>query len=253
MIYQQEIREINDFYDRYKDRKIVYSKEVSQGIGLVQRDTAIKLGTLVIKGVLISSTMESFVFMARLNDSLKQSFYDQNKPGALKVQLKFISRESGKTELFSIDTKFLNFNSQGLDQPGLHFVAMQIRRKIPNDLIRIFGLYHKEVDNRLKEKKKKVECFILANEMKIDCLTESISKGVLALSLDEKGLLNMNQKAIAILRIVKTGEVMEIIGTVSRISDGSDGTCKVNLQFNMEDQSPRFGYSIHVLSNIINS
>jgi len=139
MIYQQEIKEINEFYDRYKERKIVYSKEVSVDIGLAQKDTAIKIGSSIVKGALISSTMESLVILAKLDSNIKQSIFDQK--GALTVQLKFLNRENGKSILFSIHTKFIGLNDQGLAQKDLQFVAMQIRRKIPNDLIRIFGLF----------------------------------------------------------------------------------------------------------------
>jgi PilZN3 domain len=251
MIYQQEVKEVNSFYSKYRDKKIVYSKEVSQFIGLVQRDTSIKVGDEVIKGALISSTMESFVIMARLDENLKRAIYDQN--GALIVHLKFISAETGKSILFTIHTKFLNFNNQGLAQKDLQFVAMQIRRKIPNDMIRIFGLYHEEAANKLKNKKKKVECLLLANESKSDCITLSISKDLLVLIVDDSQAVILNQKAIAILKIVNTGEVLEIIGTITKKIDESDGRCELHLKYSMDDQSPRFGYSIHVLRNLINS
>ena len=142
MIYQQEIKVLDSFYSNYKDKKIVYSKEVSHLIGIVQRDTSIKVGELAVKGALISSTMESFVILAKLDANLKQVIYDQK--GSLIVQLKFISRETGKALLFTIHTKFLNINNQGLAQEDLQFISMNIRRKIPNDLIRIFGQYHEE-------------------------------------------------------------------------------------------------------------
>lgn len=251
MIYQQEVREVNDFYDRYKDRKIVYSKEVTQSIGLVQRDTSIKINDQIIKGALISSTMESFVLMAPLNETLQQELHDQKS--SLLVHLKFISRESGKSVLFTIHTKFLNINNQGLARKDLYFIAMQIRRKIPNDLIRIFGQYHKAVETRLKNKKKRVECLLLANESRTDCLADSISKDKLVLVIDDVTGLVMNQKAIAILKIVNTGEVIEIIGTITKIEMDSDDNCKLHLNFEIGDQSPRFGYSVHVLRNLINS
>lgn len=251
MIYQQEAKEVNDFYKRFKDKKIVYSREVSRSIGLNQNATSIKLGSLVLKGALISSTMESFVIMARLDDSAKREIFDQK--GMLTVQLTFVDRESGKDLLFTIHTKFLNMNNQGLDQKDLNFIALESRRKIPNDLIKVFGSYHKEAESRRKLKKKKVECLLLANERKTDCLAESITKNQLVLGIEETPSISIDVKAIAILKIVNTGEVMEIIGNIREKRIEPDGRCRVLLQYQMEDQSPRFGYSIHVLKNIINS
>lgn len=251
MIYQQEVREVNDFYERYKDRKIVYSKEVSQSIGLVQRDTSIKVGSHLIKGALISSTMESFVLMAELNETLRQELHNQNS--SLIVHLKFISRETGKSILFTIHTKFLNINNQGQSRKDLFFIAMQIRRQIPNDLIRIFGIHHKAVETRLKNKKKRVESLLLVNDSKTDCIAEKISKNELVLFIEDITGISMNQKAIAILKILQTGEVMEIIGTVAKIDMDAKDNCYLHLNFEIDDQSPRFGYSVHVLKNLINS
>jgi len=109
MIYQQELREVNDFFDRYKDRKIVFSQEVVKTIGLIQKDTSIKVGEQVIHGILISSSMESFVFMANLNDAQKGDFYELGS--SLKIQLKFLDPENRKPILFTLDTKFLSFSN----------------------------------------------------------------------------------------------------------------------------------------------
>ena len=251
MIYQQEMKEINTFYSKYKDKKIVYSKEVTQDIGLIQKETVVKVGTSVIKGALISSTMESLVVLAKLNDQIKQEIFNQN--GSLSVQLKFIMSDTGKSLVFTIHTKFLNINNQGLDQEDMQFISMQIRRKIPNDLIRVFGLFHEKATAKLKIKKSKVECILLANEQKYDCLIQSITKKELVLVLNDSSIVEVNQKVIAILKVVKTGEVLEIIGTVvNKVSD-SDKNYEISLQYDMEDQSPRFNYSIHVLKTLINT
>lgn len=250
MIYQQELKEIESFYEKYREKKIVYSKEVTQQINLIQKDTAIKVGDLIIKGALISSTMDSFVILARLDEIAKRMIFDLN--GTLSVHLKFVIRETGKSILFTIHTKFLNMNNQGLAQKNLQFISMQIRRKIPNDLIRIFGLYHEEEKERRKNKKKKVECLLLSSESKVDCLTDRISKSELVLTVENPNSININQKAIAILKIVNTGEVIEIIGTVIRKTEEADNRCRIFLQYTMDDQSPRFGYSVHVLRNLIN-
>ncbi|MBN2659422.1 MAG: hypothetical protein JXR86_20365 [Spirochaetales bacterium] len=251
MIYQQEIKEVNDFYDRYKDSKIVYSQSVVQDIGLVQRDTVIKFGDQVIKSVLISSTMEDFVFMSAISDSLKEAIYEFG--GYLKIQLKFIDPETSKSILFTLDTKFLNFNTQGLTRKDLVFIAMKIRRKIPNDLIRLFGLFHTDQEQKLRDKKKKVECLLLTNDRKTDCLTEKISKTELVLRVEEEENISPNQKVLAILKVVRTGEVIEIIGSISSRSREPDGSQSLTVSYAIDDQSPRFGYSIHVLKNLINT
>ena len=194
--------------------------------------------------------MESFVILANLNEHMKRSIYDQK--GALVVLLKFICRETGKTMLFTIHTKFLNINHEGLQQKDMYFIAMQIRRKIPNDLIRIFGLYIEAEKDRLSKKKEKVECLLLANGSKTDCIAKNITKDRLILSLEGTQGLTNNQKAVTILKIVNTEEVLEIIGTIRKI-DTSAISPELHLHFSMDDQSPRFGYSIHVLRSLINN
>lgn len=250
MIYQQEVKENDSFYSQYKDKKIVYSKEVSQHIGVVQRDTAIKVGDDIIKGILISSTMESFVILVSLTEHMKKSIYDQK--GALIVLLKFVCRETGKTMLFTIHTKFLSINHEGLQQKDMSFIAMHIRRKIPNDLIRIFGLYIEAEKERLSKKKEKVECILLVNGSKIDCIPKNITKDRLILSIEGIQGLTSNQKAVTILKIINTEDVLEIIGTIKEI-DTAAIFPEIHLHFLMEDQSPRFSYSIHVLRTLINN
>ena len=251
MIYQQEIKEINAFYEKYKDKKIVYTKEVSQQIGLIRKGTIFKIGSVSVKGALISSTMESLVIMGKLSDILKQTIYDLQ--GSISVQLSFISKETGKSILLTLHAKVLNMNNQGLGQKDLQFITMKMRRKIPNDLIRIFGMYHEDYMEKILLKKKKVECLLLSNEIKKDCVAGNIDKSKLQLFFDNDTPVNNNQKAIVILKIVKTGEVLEIIGSISNKVNDADGTCHLFLNFSIEDQSPRFGYSIHVLKNLINS
>jgi hypothetical protein len=229
MIYQQEIKEIESFYSNYKDKKIVYTKEITQLIGLVQKNTAIKVGSETINGALISSTMESLVVMAKLSEAIKQHIYDLN--GILSVQLRFISRETGKPILFNLHTKILNMN----------------------DLIRIFGLYIEEERKKLLLKKKKVECSLLSRGEKKDCIAESIDKSVLTLVLKDDPDLNMNDKVMAVLKIVQTDEIIEIIGSISKKIIESDSQCQLFVNFIMEEQSPRFSYSVHVLKNLINT
>lgn len=251
MIYQQEVKEINDFYDKYKERKIVYSKEVTQDIGLVQRDTSIRMGDESISSALISSTMESFVLLARLEERQRQLLYDSNS--SLSVQLKFISKETGKTILLTIHTKIVSLNSQGLDQKDLFFLAMSIRRKIPDDLIRIYGYFFREAEEKNQNKKRRVECLLLANEIKSDCQAEKITKDELVVSLDDDSPYKINDKAITIIKVINTGEVVEIIGTISGKDYDISGSSILNISYSMDDQSPRFGYSIHVLKNLINN
>ena len=98
-----------------------------------------------------------------------------------------------------------------------------------------------------------MECLLLANESKLDCITLSISKSDLVLVVEDSQAVILNQKAIAILKIVNTDEVLEIIGTISKKEDETGNQCQLHLQYSMDDQSPRFGYSIHVLRNLINS
>jgi len=253
MIYQHEVKEIIDFYDQYKDSEIVFSQEVINNMGLVQRDTSITLGDQVLKSVLISSTMEHFVFLTSLDEASEQILIDLG--GALKVQLKFVPSTSSRSVLFTLDMKFLRLDREGLTRKELVFIHMKIKRKIPNDLIEFFSLYHINHERKLREKKKKVECFLLTNDRKTDCLIEKISKSELVLRMedDAEGRIAPRQKALAILKLVKTGEVLEIIGNISSKSVGPNGSLSLTLSFDMDDQSPRFGYSIHVLRNIINS
>jgi len=253
MIYQHEIKEINDFYDQYKDRKIVFSQEVITNMGLVQRDTSITVGDQVLKSVLISSTMEHFVFLTNLDEASEKILFEQG--GSLKVQLKFVPAETSRSVLFTLDTKLLSLDREGLTRKELVFINMKIKRKIPNDLIQLFSLYHIDHEQKLREKKKKVECLLLTNERKTDCLTEKISKSELVLRMENEAEEHMapSQKALAILKLVKTGEVLEIIGNITSRTVDPDGSQSLTLSFDMDDQSPRFGYSIHVLRNIINS
>jgi hypothetical protein len=251
MIYQQELKQTNDFYENYRDKKIVYSKEVTHLIGLIQKDTEIKVDTETVKGILISTTMDSLIILAKLDEKMKQRIYDLN--GSLMVHLKFTSKETGKDLLFTLHTKFLNINNQGLDQKDLYFISMQIKRKISNELIRIFGLYHEETFLKLVSKKKKVECLLLSNDRKKDCIAESIGNTEFTLFTEDCDPSIINQKAIAIVKILNTGEVIEIIGQISRKEDDIGGKCHLVLTYNIDDQSPRFGYSIHVLKSLINT
>lgn len=249
-MYQQQINEINEYFSKYKGKKIVFSSSVSRTLGLIQKDTSLKIGSEVFQGALLSSTMENLEVLIKLESHLIEQFSDQNI--ALIVHLKFNNKESGKNEIFTIYAKITGIKIHDRAHENIYVLSLNIKRKISNELILLYGFYHEKNREKLLLKKKKMACHLLSGEAENDCIAEKISPEAIDVYVEANCSAKINSKSIVIIKIQNTGEVFEIIGRISHIENEDDGGYHLVLNYSLSEQSPRFGYSMHVLKNLIN-
>ena len=69
---QMEVIRGEKLYQTYKDKKIVFSNNVSRFMGLKQKDTRVKIGMERTRGAVVSATMDEILLIAYLDESLQK-------------------------------------------------------------------------------------------------------------------------------------------------------------------------------------
>lgn len=257
MYTHQELMEYNRIYNAYKDHRILFSSQVSRSLGLQQQDTILKIGMDQTKGALVSASMNDLVILASLDDSFRRKIHREN--GLITVHLRFYDSLFKKEMIFNLYTKFLNINSHGLNHDGIHYVTLLMRRKLPNELISVFGKHHeklKSAKNSLAGNRtafnRKVEGMLFVRGVKKACFPAMIDgRSVLINYLGDPAAF-LNHKAMVVLKSVETGDVFEIIGRVDEEAFQQLDSFQFRLNYSLEQQSPRFAQSYRMLASLIN-
>lgn len=250
MYTQQETIKYNMIYDKYKDSRILFSGNVSKSLGLKQEDTIVKIGMDRTKAALVSATMNDIVVIAKMNELLQRRIYTAKN--MVTVHLKFYDSLFKKEMVFNLHTKVLNMNNHGLNHQDMHYVSMKFRRKIPNDLIAVFGKHHEKIQTAAALRNKNVEAMMFVRGIKKVCFPSFIDGDKVLINYLGNPQAFVNHKAMIVIKSEETGDVYEIIGKFDEEFSESNKTFQMKLNYSPEQQSPRFSASMDALVKLVN-
>ncbi len=237
-------------YNAYKDKRIIFSQSVTKTLGLKQKETVVTIGMEKRKAAIISATMDDMVILANLNELMQKKIYSSK--GMVLLHLKFYDSLFKEEIVFNLFTKFLNMNNDGLNHRDMHYVNLQFLRRIPNDLIHVFGKYHEKIKTVTALKNNKTEGMLFARGIKQVCFPSRINESSILLNCFVNPTPYLNQKAMVVLKCVDTGDVFEIIGRIDEQYSKLNESFQIKLNYSLQQQSPRFSYSYKILKNAIN-
>ncbi len=250
MYTQQEVKENEKFYHDYQDQRILFSSQVSKTLGLKQQKTIVKINSNATKGALVSATMTDLVLIANIDDSLQKKLYLSND--LITVQLSFYDSLFKKQMTFTLFTKFQNMNNHGLNRDDMQYLCLQLKRKIPNELISVFGKYHEKVKKTSQSLKPRVAGMIFCRGIKKQCSPLRIDEESILISQTDNPGAYLNRKCMIVLKSTETNEVFEIIGKVANEYTNLNNSYQIKLNYSVDQQSPRFIQSFNNLSLIMN-
>jgi len=249
MYTQQELVENRKIYETFKEKRIVFSNENTRAVGLLQSETKVKIGMEAAKGALISATMDDVVILARIDKDAQNQLYKSN--GLITIQLKFYDSLFKKSHVFNLLTKLVDMNNNGLNYENMYYLNLKMRRKIPDDLVKVFGHHH------IKSEKSKVstntEGMLFIRGVKKVCTPVSINDESMTIVFKGNPSGFLDQKGMVVLKVDGFEEVFELIGKISSDFDLVDDSYHLKLDYTPSQQSPRFSQSLLLLKQIINS
>ncbi|MBB6480493.1 PilZN3 domain-containing protein [Spirochaeta isovalerica] len=250
MLTHQEVQLNNQLYNKYKDQRILFSTSVAKSIGLQQSETILKIGMEKTKGALISATMNDMVILAKMTEALRRRIYSEN--GMVTVHLKFFDSLFKKEMIFNLYTKFVNMNNHGLPGQDMQYLSLKLRRRIPYELVSVFGKHHTKVSTASTVLNKKAEGMLFARGIKKNCFPSYIDNEKVMINFLGNPQSFVNHKAMIVLKSPDTGETYEIIGKIDEQFEQNIDAFQMRLNYSIDQQSPRFTSSLGNLKELIN-
>lgn len=250
MYTHQEVIENNRIYNAYKNQRINFSSQVARSIGLKQQDTVVKIGMDKTRGALVSASMDDLVVLTKLNSHLQKKIYSAN--GMVTVQLKFYDSLFKKEMSFNLYTKFLNMNNHGLPEGDMRYLSLKLRRRIPNDLISVFGKHHEKVSSAATVLNKNIEGMLFVRGIKKACFPAYIDEDKVLINYLGNPQAFLQHKAMLVLKSVQTGDTFEVIGKIDEDVLQQVDAFQLKLNYSIDQQSPRFSSSLEELTRLVN-
>lgn len=250
MYTQQEVKENERIYHAYKDQRILFSNQVSKSLGLKQQQTIVKINSNATRGALVSATMNDLVLLANIDDLQQETLHLSNE--LITVQLSFYDSLFKKQITFTLFTKFLNMNNHGLNRNDMQYISLRLKRKIPNELISVFGKYHEKVERATQSNNSKIDGMMFCRGIKKNCTPLRINTESITIKLSDNPKAFLERKSMIVLKSQETNEVFEIIGKIDSDYKNIDGSYELSLKYSIDQQSPRFLQSLNNLSLLMN-
>lgn len=251
MYTHQEVKESDRIYKAYQNHRILFSSQVARSIGLQQQDTVIKIGMEKTRGALVSATMDDIVVLTKMSSNLQKKIYMEN--GMVTVQLKFYDTLFKKEMAFNLYTKFLNMNNHGLPTKEMQYLSLKFRRRIPHDLISVFGKHHEKLSSAATVLNKNAEGMLFVRGIRKACFPAFIDKEKVLINYLGNPQAFIQHKAMLVLKSTETGETFEVIGKIDEEFKKLVDAFQLKLNYSIDQQSPRFSNSLGDLTKLINN
>ncbi|MBN2659477.1 MAG: hypothetical protein JXR86_20640 [Spirochaetales bacterium] len=250
MLTHQEVQINNQLYNKYKDQRILFSSSVAKSLGLQQSETTLKIGMEKAKGALVSATMDDLVVLTKINEQLRRKIYSEN--GMVTVHLKFYDSLFKKEMIFNLYTKIVNMNNHGLPGQDMQYLTLKLRRRIPYELVSLFGNHHVKSSTASTVLNKNAEGMLFVRGVKKNCFPSFIDNEKVMINFLGNPQSFVNHKAMIVLKSPENGETYEIIGKIDEQYQQNIDSFQMKLNYSIDQQSPRFTSSLGNLRELIN-
>ena len=130
-------QQISNFYDRYRENDVAFTKEVITATGLKRDQVFIKCLGEQWRCIIYSTSMTSSKVILNLN---KQSFDKIRKANNLvSLRFSFTNPDAPDPIAFFITGKVTGYNQYSKDSPELMFLTLSYTQRPPDNLIEVLG------------------------------------------------------------------------------------------------------------------
>lgn len=258
-------RQLNRYYELFKQVDISFTKNIIEVLGLMPRHLYLKCRGDNFPCVIYSASMVGAKVIANLNESHFEIFKKANNMASLRFAFKI----SDKLEpiSFFVPAKITGFNPYNKENPDTYFASLTYTQKPPDDLIEIFG---EMLEANVNAKRRKEERIIITpdviREMALDAkevriLMDSVPRKCILRDLSFSGAkilivgvakFMINKPAIIKLSFRNQENIFDITGKTLRFEavEGRKDIAAIAMQF--EESKVPLGYKM-ILNNYFNS
>lgn len=147
-------QQITEFYERYKDVEVTFTKEVIRATGLLTKMVYLKGLGYQWPCIIYSCSMST----AKVVASITSEVYEQIREANNLVSLRFAFQDEDKGDpvLFFVSAKVTGYNPYNKEKPNLNFVSLEFTKRPPNDLIAILGQMLDAASNSKKRREERI-------------------------------------------------------------------------------------------------
>jgi len=240
-------QQLSSYYELYRSIEVTLTKDVSQLLGFLQDQVALKLMGSQWPCLLYSTSLEG----AKIILNLKPDQIEKLRSGSNLVSLRYGFRVADKTEpvTFFASGRIKGYNRyNSASNNDLYFMTVEFTQRPSDDLIEVLGRFLEANVNSQKRKDvrlpvsettiKKIgftSCNTIVAVEKVDrkCLIRDLSFGGVLILIP--GVAKFLQGRVAVLRLVleETGQVLSIAGKFVRVDpvEGRRDITQAALQF----------------------
>ena len=244
-------QQLNQYYEKYKNIDVTFTKEVIRAIGLLTKQVFIKCLGYQWPCIIYSSSMSE----AKVLANMTPDNFDRIRNANNVVSLRFAFCEADKPDPFTffVTAKITGFNPYNPDKPNLNFISLLYTQRPPDDLIGILGNL---LDVNVNSKKRKEERIIITADSLRKMGLKTKSTKLLVQGIPRNGIIRdlsfsgakvvipgiakfLVDKECSLVLLSTDNKIITIKGKIVRFEavEGRKDIAAVAMQFN-EDMVP---------------
>jgi hypothetical protein len=235
-------QQLSTYYDLYRSIEVTFNKDVSQLLGFLQEQVAIKILGTQWHCLIYSSSLDG----AKIIVNLKPDQIEKLKSGSNMVALRYGFRVPDKSEpvTFFANGKIRGYNRyNNSSNNDLYFMTLEFTQRPSDDLVEILGRFLEANVNSQKRKDVRVpvsevtvkklgfascNTFVAVEKIDRKCLIRDLSFGGAMILIPGVGKFLEGRSAVLRLVLEENSHVLTIPGKIVRV-EGVEGRRDITL------------------------
>ena len=148
-------QQLTNYYNRFADIDVTFTKEVVKVIRLRPKDTFIRALGFQWPSIIYSSSMSGAKIIVNVDNDFGRKVQEANNLGSLRFSFDQPDKKSPLT--FFVSSKVVAFSAYSDEHPGLNFVTLKYTQRPSDDLIATLGTLLEANINSKRRKEERVD------------------------------------------------------------------------------------------------
>jgi hypothetical protein len=129
-------QKITNYYDRFKDLEVTFTKEIIQVTGLISQEVYLKCGSDFWPCIIYSASFQNAKIVANIKTNLLKRLEEANN--AASIRFCFKDQESVNSMAFFVNVRVIGYSPYG-NSEDVSLFTLQFTQRPPDKLIEIMG------------------------------------------------------------------------------------------------------------------
>jgi hypothetical protein len=222
---QSETGQKNNYYKKYSDTDVTFTKQVIYETGLVPHRIILNFCNENIRCLLYSTSMKEARVIAKMSPTLLELLELGNKEATLHLDFRLPKQREAASIAICTEILFHTYYQSG----DLYFMLLHFAQTPPEDLILILGRFLEKETRKEQRQEKRIsitsentellnlesdKIIIVSGGKKQECFLRDISLSGAKIIVEGTGEMFLNKKVMLIMNIKGIEGIGEIIGKV---------------------------------------